>query len=184
MGEILVDYFEALTAAMAWLGQQSDTVFLGQGVGVPGTTMSDTFKGVSAAKRIEMPVAEDLQVGMALGMSLTGWLPVCVFPRWNFLICATNQLVNHLDRMSLYSDGGYMPRALIRVATPSSNPFNPGPQHDDDFAEAFHRMFRTIDIWGMIEPESIMECYQRAYQSPRSAILVEYTDRYRNARGR
>ena len=34
--------------------------------------MSDTFGGVPVSKLIEMPVAEEMQTGMAIGMSLQG----------------------------------------------------------------------------------------------------------------
>jgi pyruvate/2-oxoglutarate/acetoin dehydrogenase E1 component len=43
---------------------------MGQGVGCPGTTMSDTFRDVPAGQKLEMPVAEDMQMGMAIGMAL------------------------------------------------------------------------------------------------------------------
>jgi len=106
-----MNYAGELARAMHMLGERPNAIFMGQGVGCPGTTMSPTFAGVPATKLLEMPVAEDLQMGMAIGMALEGLLPVCVFPRWNFLICAANQLVNHLDRLPLYSDGGYTRRS-------------------------------------------------------------------------
>ena len=47
---------------------------------------------------IELPVAEEMQMGMSFGMSLDGTIPISIYPRWNFLLCAINQLVNHLDK--------------------------------------------------------------------------------------
>jgi len=134
-------------------------------------------------QRLEMPVAEDMQMGMAIGMALGGYLPVCVFPRWNFLLLAANQLVNHLDRLPLYSDGGYQPKVIIRTAVPSSHPFNPGPQHDDDFTDAFRAMLRTVRIETLVQPSDIVPAYAAAVKSERSMLLVEYTDCYRNERG-
>ncbi len=157
-------------------------MFMGQGVGVAGTTMSATFADVPAEKRLELPVAEDLQMGMATGLSLAGLIPVCVFPRWNFLLCAANQLVNHLDRLPIYSAGGYRPKVIIRVAVPSTHPFNPQSQHDDDLTEPFRMMLRTVKVVTLREAESILPEYQRALRGDGSTILVEYTDKYRNAR--
>lgn len=154
---------------------------MGQGVGIGGTTMSDTFKDIPAEKRLEMPVAEDMQMGMAIGMSLRGFIPVCVYPRWNFMICAANQIVNHLDRLSLYSD--YRPKVIIRTAVPSNKPFDPGPQHDDDFTEAFRLMLRTIPVVCLYGESDIVPAYQAALRSEKSTILVEFTSEYRNARG-
>lgn len=173
-------YFDELCAAMALLAKEGNAVFLGQGVAGPGTTMSATFRDVPAAKRLEMPVAEELQMGMAIGMALEGFLPVCVFPRWNFVLRAADQLVNHLDRLPLYSD--YRPKVIIRTAVPSKQPFNPGPQHDDDFTPAFKRMLRTVKVVTLLVPNDIMPAYAWAMRQPGSVILVEYTDQYKNQR--
>ena len=173
-------YFDELCLAMRLLADDKRVVFMGQGVGCDGTTMAPSFRDIPAEKRIEMPVAEDMQAGMAIGMSLTGLVPVCVFPRWNFLICATNQLVNHMDRMSLYSD--YRPMVIVRVATPSTHPFYPGPQHDDDFTWAFRDMLRTTDVVTLNDESEILPAYQAALKSERSTILVEYTHEYRSER--
>lgn len=169
---------------MAWLGEQDRVIFLGQGVGNAGTSMSDTFAGVPAAKRIELPVAEEMQVGMSVGMSLNGWVPVCVIPRWNFALRATDQIVNHLDRLRDYSGGGYRPKVIIRIAAPSSSPFDPGPQHDGDFTEAFRLMLRTTQVVTLGDIDAIVPAYRRAFESLDSTILVEFTDQYRNARAR
>jgi pyruvate/2-oxoglutarate/acetoin dehydrogenase E1 component len=165
---------------MEYLGGLSDTVFLGQGVGVPGTSMSQTFAKVPADKRIEMPVAEELQMGKALGLSLMGFLPICVFPRWSFVPRAFDQLVNHLDALPLYS--GYRPKVIIRVAVPSKDPFDPGPQHDADFSVAFAEMLRTVEVCQVTRPEHIMPVYMAAAEVERSSIIVEHTEFYRNAR--
>lgn len=174
-------YFDALTQAINRLGQERDTIFVGQGVGCAGTTMTDTLKGVPKHKLLEFPVAEDLQMGFCIGLALEGRLPICVFPRWNFLICATNQIVNHLDRLSTYSRGQYNPKVIIRVATPITAPFYPGPQHDDDFTEAFRDMLRHVKVVTLQTPDSITREYQKAAHANHSTILVEYTALYGNA---
>lgn len=180
-----MDYFTELKIAMHQIAVgHENAVFLGQGVAVNGTTMSATFADVPTDMLLEMPVAEELQMGMSIGMALQGLLPVCVFPRWNFVLRAADQLVNHLDRLPLYSDGGYRPKVIIRTAVPSKHPFNPGPQHDDDFTAAFRAMLRTIDVICLHDAAEIVPAYKRATDGDRSTILVEYTDHYRNARAR
>lgn len=175
-------YFDQLCDAMFLVAQHPKSVFMGQGVGNAGTTMSDTFCNVPYSQLLEMPVAEDMQMGMAIGMALEGYLPVCVFPRWNFLICAANQLVNHLDRLPLYS--GYKPKVIIRTAVPSKFPFNPGPQHDDDFTGAFSAMLRTVNVVKLHTSGQIVPAYQQALEAEGSTLLVEFTDSYKNARAR
>jgi pyruvate/2-oxoglutarate/acetoin dehydrogenase E1 component len=178
-------YHDELTRAMNWLGQQDDVIFIGQGVGNPGTGLSKSLEQVPIEKRIEFPVAEEMQVGMCVGMSLKGIVPVCIIPRWNFALRAADQIVNHLDRLPIYSQGGYNPRVIIRVAVPSVHPFNPQSQHDADFSEAFKSMLRTVRVCKLDVPKYILPAYQGAFDWARngvSSIMVEYTDQYRNAR--
>lgn len=176
------NYHNELCRAMQMIAENPKAVFIGQGAGVAGTTMSTTFRNVPQKQRLEFPVAEELQMGTAIGMALGGFLPVCIFPRWNFILRAADQLINHLDRLPLYSDGGYKPKVIIRTAVPSTAPFNPGPQHDDDFTEPFRHMLRTVHIQCLQYPGEIMERYQEAVDRDGSTILVEYTNSYRNER--
>lgn len=165
---------------MNMLAEQPNVVFMGQGVGVPGTTMSQTLGQLPQSKCLEMPVAEDMQMGMAVGMSLEGYLPVCIFPRWNFLLLAANQLVNHLDRLPLYS--AYKPKVIIRTAIPSNRPFDPGPQHDADFTAPFKDMLRTVKVVRLSYADMIVPLYKAAMETERSTLLVEYTHQYRDER--
>lgn len=169
---------------MALLAKEPNAVFMGQGVAGPGTTMSETFRDVPPAQLLEMPVAEELQMGMAIGMALEGLLPVCVFPRWNFVLRAADQLVNHLDRLPLYSAGGYTPKVIIRTAVPSRAPFDPGPQHHDGFSGAFRQMLHTVKILTLLHPSDILPSYAWALRQSGSVILVEYTEQYKDERAK
>lgn len=175
-------YFSELCRAMTWLGDQEHTEFFGQGVGCAGTAMSDTLAQVPLSKRTEMPVAEEMQVGLCVGASLMGIIPICIIPRWNFALRAADQIINHLDRMFIYSGGAYRPKVIMRVAVPSSSPFNPGAQHDGDFTYAFEKMLRRTETIRLYDANDVVPSYQHAYEKPGSTILVEYTDKYRNAR--
>ena len=62
-------------------------------------------------KRIEMPICEDFTVGFCTGLALEGYIPVCFIPRWDFLILAANQIINHLDKIPLL--GGFKPKVII-----------------------------------------------------------------------
>ena len=89
-------YFDELVRAMDYLAQNEKTVFMGQAVVNKGTAMFNTLKNIDMNRRIELPVAEEMQLGMSIGMALEGYIPVTFYPRWNFLLLATNQIVNHL----------------------------------------------------------------------------------------
>lgn len=174
-------YYIELCRSMKWLGNQPNVVFIGQSVGYPGTGMFGTLKDVPSSKRIEFPVAEDMQMGMSIGMALDGTtVPISIFPRWNFMLLATNQIVNHLDKIPLMADVSYTPKVIIRVGIGSERPLHPQHQHIGDFTDAFRLMCKNINIVRLDEPEQIFESYQYAYsrQDGKSTILVEWADYY------
>ena len=94
-------YKDALTNSMTFLGQQDDTIFIGQQVLWQGNPMSTTLGNVPKHKMIEVPVMEESQMGMSLGLAMAGSFVITFYPRWDFLICATNQLVNHVDKLNI-----------------------------------------------------------------------------------
>lgn len=165
---------------MTYLGQQPDTVFLGQAVEYAGTAMTNTLKEVSRDKLLEMPVNEEMQMGITNGLAIGGLVPISIYPRWNFLILAANQLVNHLDKYSIYTDGEFAPKAIIRVGVGSNRPLNPQIQHVGDFTKGFEHMLDTIEIIRLKEPEDVFPAYYKAYNriDGRSTILVEWGDFY------
>ena len=81
-------YKDELTRAMTYIGEQENSVFMGQSVAFPGTSLYGTLTNVSKHKLIEFPVLEETQTGVALGMSLTDKCVVSIYPRWDFLISA------------------------------------------------------------------------------------------------
>ena len=172
------EYFDALTDAMSSLAEDPRTVFIGQAVECPGTGMFNTLKGVPMERRIELPVAEDMQMGMAIGMSLAGLLPVCIYPRFNFLLLAVNQLVLHLDKLPTYSGGAYVPKVIIRTAIATDDPLDPGPQHLGDFTDAIYMMLNTVSIFRMETPQDVTDYYKRATTRTCSTILVEQACKY------
>ena len=176
----MVKYFDELKRSMEYLGDQPDTVFIGQAVAYKGTAMTNTLKNISREKLLEMPVSEEMQMGITNGMAINGSVPISIFPRWNFLLLATNQLVNHLDKFSIFSHKEYSPKAIIRTSIGSIRPLNPQIQHTGDFTEAYKKMLKTVEIIRLDEPEDIFPAYQKAYnrQDGKSTILVEWGDYY------
>lgn len=173
-------YFDELKKSMDWLAQQPDTLFLGQAVEYPGTAMTNTLSDVDRSKLKEMPVNEDMQMGITLGMALNGTVPISFFPRWNFLLLASNQLVNHVDKIKVMSDGGYKPKIIIRTSIGSQRPLHPQHQHIADYTSGFRAMCDFVDIIRLDEPNQIFDAYQYAYLRTdfRPTILVEWGDYY------
>jgi pyruvate/2-oxoglutarate/acetoin dehydrogenase E1 component len=165
---------------MRWLAEQDHTIFLGQAVEVQGTAMFNTLTEVNSDQKVEMPVAEEMQMGMAIGMAMGGLVPITIYPRWNFLLLAVNQLVNHLDRIAYVSNREYLPKVIIRTSIGSERPLHPQHQHVGDFTDAFRLMLNSVEVIRLDEPEEIFPVYQKAYERSdgRSTLIVEYGDYY------
>ena len=119
-------------------------------------------------------------MGIANGLAIAGLIPVSIFPRWNFLLLAANQLINHLDKFPQMSNGGYRPKAIIRTSIGSERPLHPQHQHVGDFTDAFRLMCPNIEIIRLDETQQIFPAYQKALERTdgKSTLIVEYGDYY------
>lgn len=165
---------------MEWLAAQPKTLFLGQTVGVPGTFMYSTLKDIPKEKALEMPVNESFQMQFSIGLALAGYTPISVFPRQNFLLLATSDMANMLDKIPAISSGTLPSKVIIRVATGPDTPVHPGHQHVSNYAEAWRNLFTTIEVVELNEPEDIFPAYQRALEREDgvSTLLIEHGNFY------
>lgn len=170
-----MSYFTALREAMSILAADPRTLFVGQAVAYGGQRAHQTFEGVPASRRIEMPVAEEFQLGFSTGLALAGRVPVSFFPRWDFLILAANQLVNHLDKLP---EMGWRPKVLIRVAVGAKKPLDPGPQHTQDHSAAFTLMLQHVRILELADERQVVPLYRAALEEDGSFVLVEHMSLY------
>jgi len=173
-------YYDELVKAMDILAADPRTVFMGQSVEVKGTAMTTTLVNVPADKKLELPVAEEMQMGLSTGLAIAGYIPVTFYPRWNFLLLAVNQLVNHLDKVKHMTRDGWQPNVIIRTSIGSIRPLNPQCQHLGDFTDAFRLMLTNIEVIRLEEPEDIVPAYTKALTRTdgKCTILVEYGDAY------
>jgi pyruvate/2-oxoglutarate/acetoin dehydrogenase E1 component len=171
-------YFNELKRAMTFLAKHPKTVFIGQAVEYEGTGLFDSLSHLPKEKRIELPVAEYFQSGLANGMAIEGMIPVSTYPRWNFLLMGTDQIVNHLDKFTTMSNGKCRPKVIIRVAVGSEHPVDPQCQHKGNFAESFRDMLKNTEVIELIEPDQIMPAYEKALgrEDGINTILVEFAD--------
>ena len=165
---------------MEYLGAQKKTIFMGQAVEVPGTAMSNTLSEVPKNKLLELPVAEEMQMGITIGMLMSGYVPVSIYPRWNFLLLAFNQLVNHLDKLAVMTNNGYKSKAIIRTSIGSQRPLHPQFQHIGDYTSQVKKMCKNINIVKLSNPNQIFKEYKKAFtrKDGVSTVLVEYGDYY------
>lgn len=155
---------------MRRLAEFPETLFLGQSVAYDGAAIHASLDGVPEEKRLEMPVAEEFQMGYCTGLSLAGKLPICIYPRIDFMLLCVNQLVNHLDKLPLW---GWHPKVIIRTVVGKKIPLDAGPQHTQNYTEAFQKMLHTVAVREVRVPQDVAFAYDMAIRSERSTLIVE-----------
>jgi len=164
--------------SMTELGCKKNTLFLGQATLFSGHSISGTLEGVPKDKLIELPVMEEAQMGICTGLSLEGYVPISIYPRFNFMMLAINQLVNHIDKMKEMTKGMLIPKVIVRVAVGASKPLDGGSQHTQDFTESIKHMLTDTVLVELTEPEQIFPAFKDAYNRDGSTVLVEWGDFY------
>ena len=171
-------YKDELIKGMEWLGEKEDTIFLGQSVSYSGNAIYNTLKTLPEEKRLEVPVFEEVQMGMSTGMAMNGLVPISCFPRFDFLMRCMDALVNHLDKMQSMTEFNYRPKVIMRTSIGSTNPLNGGVQHTQDYTKEMKTMLKEVKVVLLDEPEDIMPEIEKAYHRVGSTLLIEHGDYY------
>ncbi len=173
-------YKDELVRSMEWLANKEDTLFLGQSVNYSGNAIFNTLKTVSADKKIETPVFEELQMGLSTGLALEGYIPITCYPRFDFLLLACNQLVNHLDKINYMSKGHMRPRVIIRTSIGAKKPLDGGIQHTQDHTKAFQNLLTDVNVILLNESKEIFPAFELAYErdDAKSTLIIEWGDYY------
>jgi pyruvate/2-oxoglutarate/acetoin dehydrogenase E1 component len=170
------EYKIALTNVMTELAKLDDTIFIGQQIVYAGNPMSTTLGEVPKEKMIEVPVMEETQMGMSLGLAITGKTVISFYPRWDFLISAANQLINHVDKFELMT--GKKVNIFIRVGKGADVPLDPGHQHKANYINEFKTMCPNIEIHDLKTWQDVELSYKYAIENGGIHILAEYPELY------
>lgn len=168
-------YRTELIRSMKMLAKNPKTIFLGQSVSFPGNSMYNTLVGIPDKKKLELPVFEEVQMGMAIGLAMEGYLPVTCYPRFDFLILALNQLVNHLDKIRVMSKNQMKLKVIIRTAVAAKKPLDGGPQHTQDYTKALSLMCKEIKVIKLRKTSEIFSTYKKVFEDKQnfSYLLIE-----------
>ena len=168
-------YHRAICSAMEKIAQRDNTIFLGQQVACQD--FYGTLKNVSEDKRIEMPVAEELQTGIAIGLALEGYLPISIYQRMDFLPRACDQLINHLSKIDRLSGGLFKPKVIIRTTVGTTKPLNVGLQHSQDLTDWLKQTV-NFPVIKVTTPQEVEEAYNFALSNETSVAIIELQELY------
>lgn len=169
----MVKYQKDLIKAMEILGKNG-FIFLGQTTEYPGSPMYKSLVNVSKLQKLEMPVFENTQMGLSIGLALENIKIVSIFPRIDFLICAIDQLVNHLDKIEFMSKGEFKPAIIIRTQIGNTKPLDPGPQHRGDYTQGLRRMLKNVKV---IKVKNPIKDYTKAMKDQKKGISTLLIDK-------
>jgi len=168
-------YKEHIIDSMEWLSEQKDTVFIGEGL-INAGRIYGTMDYVPIKKCIEMPIAENLIVGAAMGLALLGYRPIVVFQRMDFMLVAADAIINHLCKIPAMSGGKVKLPVIIRAIIGNQDKkFDVGLQHKADYTKIFSPYMLTIPL---IEPDHIPMFYKDAYKKDEPVLLIERYNKY------
>lgn len=114
----IIDYGRAIRAGFAYLLEHHpETFVIGQGLWSPwyvGSSMTALEKEFGKDRVIDTPVSEWATTSSAVGASLYGKKPIVVHPRMDFMIFATDSLVNQAAKWSHMLGGQAHPGLTVR----------------------------------------------------------------------
>lgn len=108
--------------------------------------MQDLDKEFGVDRVMDSPVSEDATTGVAIGASLAGFRPIVVHPRMDFMILATNQIVNQAAKWSHMFGGQAHPAVTIRGI------INRGGEQGAQHSQALHAWFAHVPGLRVVMP--------------------------------
>jgi len=126
---------EGITEAFA---RDDSTFLIAQGVTDP-SSMWGTIKGIGNRfgedRVVEMPIAENGAVGIAIGAAINGQRPIVSFHRVEFALLAIEQIVNNAAKSHYISNGQHKVPIVIRMVI--GRGWGQGPEHSQSLEPLF-----------------------------------------------
>lgn len=145
-----MSYSDGILEAFDYLLERYPDVFvIGQGLWSPwyvGNSMRDLDKKFGRDRVIDSPVSEDATTAIAGGAALMGRRAVVVHPRLDFMVLASNSIVNQLAKWSHMLGGATPPAVTIRGIV------NRGGQQGAQHSQALHSWYSHIPGLRVVMP--------------------------------
>ncbi|HKW87920.1 MAG TPA: transketolase C-terminal domain-containing protein [Candidatus Acidoferrales bacterium] len=145
-------YCEAIREAHVQLLESDPDVFvLGQGLWSPwyvGATLRDLDKEFGHDRILDSPISENATTGAAIGAALGGMRPIIVHPRMDFMLLATDPIVNQAANWSYIFDGQANVPLVIRAIV------NRGGEQGAQHSQALQGLFMHIPGLKIVMPST------------------------------
>ncbi|MDG6925812.1 MAG: alpha-ketoacid dehydrogenase subunit beta [Nitrososphaerota archaeon] len=159
--------------------RNGNMIVLGEDVGRDGGVFRATeglLDEFGAERVVDTPLSEDGIVGMAIGMSLYGLLPVAEIQFMDFIYPAFNQIVSELAKFRYRSGGQYPAHVVIR--TPYGGGVKGGHYHSQS-TEAYFIHTPGLTVVTPSSPHDTKGLLLSAMRSPDPVMFLEPKRLYR-----
>lgn len=174
MGTERLNYGQAICEAHRYLLSRYPEVFvLGQGVWSPwyvGNSMVDLDKDFGHERIIDTPISESTCTGVAIGASLCGYRPIILHPRIDFMVLATDPIVNQAAKWSHMLGGQAHPAVTIRGI------INRGGEQGAQHSQALHSWYSHIPGLRVVMPATVADARDLLISSVLCNDPVVYID--------
>ena len=173
MGDVLT-YKEQLNKIMLQLAGDKRVRFIGYNTRY-GHQFNGTLKGCEKSA-IEMPVAENLIMGVAMGMAMQGFRPVVCIERMDFLWACADAIVNHLNKARQLGWGPL--NVIIRTCVGSDKPLDPGCQHKNNYTQIMKALLSEVEVREARTSKELRQAYNGILKHEGAVMIVEYKSSY------
>jgi len=125
---------------------------------------------------IDTPLAESAIVGVAIGASLNGILPIAEIQFADFIHPAFDQIVSEAARLYYRSNGTW--NCPITIRTPYGAGIHGGPYHSQSI-EAFYAHVPGLKVICVATPYDAKGLLKSAIRDPNPVIVLEHKKAYR-----
>lgn len=143
-------YCDGIREAFEYCMDKDDKVFaIGQGLWSPwyvGRSMDNLDSRYGKERVIDTPVSEQATTGIAVGAALLGYRPIVIHPRMDFMILATDQIVNQAAKWRHMLGGKVSPSMVIRGIV------NRGGEQGAQHSQALHSWYAHIPGLRVVMP--------------------------------
>jgi 2-oxoisovalerate dehydrogenase E1 component beta subunit len=178
-----VTMIDAIAMAQAWeLEHDPSVVVLGEDVGKSGGVFRATvglMERFGSDRVQDTPLAENMIVGLAVGMAAQGMKPVAEIQFMGFIYPAFDQIVNHMSRLRHRTRGRLTCPMVIRM------PHGGGIHAPEHHSEAVESMLAHVPGLRVVCPSSPARAYGlllASIRDPDPVIFLEPARIYRLAK--
>jgi len=165
------------------LSSDARVVILGEDVGPRGGVFRATdglYAEFGERRVIDTPLAESAIVGVAIGMSLAGFLPIAEIQFADFIHAAFDQLVSEAAKMYYRSNGDFHVPLVVRV--PWGGGVHGALYHSQSI-EAFYAHVAGLKVVAPSTPYDVAGLLRAAVADPDPVLFLEHKKTYRAIRG-